>query len=85
MSPQARREQVGVVDTDEARRIARDADLELPVTEFAGSAQWLIEAESGSRRPRIRFRPSAFAAKSNEYATGDSPFIPCSTKAEVAT
>ncbi|MGO8898615.1 MAG: protein kinase domain-containing protein [Isosphaeraceae bacterium] len=45
-------------------RIARDADLELPVTEFAGSAQWLIEAESGSRRPRIRFRPSAFAAKS---------------------
>jgi len=45
-------------------RIARDADLELPVTEFAGPAQWLIEAESGSRRPRIRFRPSAFAAKS---------------------
>ncbi len=45
-------------------RIARDADLELPVTEFAGSAPWLIEAESGSRRPRIRFRPSAFAAKS---------------------
>src|SRR5271165_2295835 len=45
-------------------RIARDSDLELPVTEFAGSAQWLIEAESGSRRPRIRFRPSAFAANS---------------------
>ncbi len=45
-------------------RIARDVDLELPVTEFAGSAQWLIEAESGSRRPRIRFRPSAFPAKS---------------------
>ncbi len=45
-------------------KIARDADLELPVTEFAGSAQWLIEAESGSRRPRIRFRPSPFAAKS---------------------
>ena len=45
-------------------RIARDADLELPVTEFAGSAQWLIEAESGPRRPRIRFRPSALAAKS---------------------
>jgi hypothetical protein len=45
-------------------KIARGADFELPVTEFAGSAQWLIEAETGSRRPRIRFRPSVFAAKS---------------------
>ena len=45
-------------------KIAHDADLELPVTEFSGSAQWLIEAESGSSRPRIRFRPSAFTAKS---------------------
>ena len=45
--------------------IARDADLELPVTELAGSVPWLIEAESGSRRPRIRFRPSPFAVKSS--------------------
>ncbi len=45
-------------------KIARDVDLELPVTEFAASAQWSIEAEAGSRRPRIRFRPSAFPAKS---------------------
>ena len=44
-------------------RIARDVDLELPVTELAGSAQWLIEAEAASRRPRIRFRPAAFPAK----------------------
>ncbi len=33
------------------------------MTEFAGSVQWLIEAEPGSRRPRIRFRPSAYATK----------------------
>ena len=29
--------------------------------------------------------PPALAAKSIEYAIGDSPFIDCSTNAEVAT
>ena len=32
-----------------------------------------------------RVMPAAFAAKSTEYAIGDSPFIDCSTNAEVAT
>ncbi len=44
-------------------RIARDADFELPMTEFARSSDWVIEAEPGSRRPRIRFRPAPFAVK----------------------
>jgi serine/threonine-protein kinase len=44
--------------------IARQADLELPGTELSGSAQWEIRAEPGPERPRIRFRPSGFAARS---------------------
>jgi eukaryotic-like serine/threonine-protein kinase len=44
-------------------RIAREADLELPATEFTGLGTWLIEAEPGPQRPRIRFRPSVFAAR----------------------
>jgi serine/threonine-protein kinase len=46
-------------------RLAREADIELPATELAGFAQWLIAAGPGSGpgRPRIRFRPSVFAAR----------------------
>ena len=44
-------------------RIAREAELELPATEFAGLGTWLIEAEPGPPRPRIRFRPSVFASR----------------------
>jgi serine/threonine-protein kinase len=44
-------------------RLASGGELELPTTEFAGSTQWLIRAEPGTRRPRIRFRPSAYTAR----------------------
>lgn len=44
--------------------IARDADFELSVIDIPGPASWSIEAEPGGRRPRLRFRPSVFAARS---------------------
>jgi hypothetical protein len=46
-------------------KIAHGADLELPATELAGAGSWQIEAERGAGpgRPRIRFRPSAFASR----------------------
>ena len=44
-------------------KVAHDADLELPATEFAGAGPWRIEAQPGPRRPRLRFRPSVFAPR----------------------
>ncbi|MDR3622319.1 MAG: serine/threonine-protein kinase [Paludisphaera borealis] len=44
-------------------RIAAGADLELSPVEFNGGAEWRIEAEAGGHRPRIRFRPPLFAAR----------------------
>jgi serine/threonine-protein kinase len=44
--------------------IARQADLALPTTDFSGSGHWAIRAQPGSERPRLRFRPSGFAARS---------------------
>jgi serine/threonine-protein kinase len=48
-------------------KLARGLDLELPATELIGSAHWQIEAEPAGdlRRPRVRFRPSAFPTRSS--------------------
>lgn len=44
--------------------LARGADLELSTIDLPGPANWSIEAEPGETRPRLRFRPSVFAARS---------------------
>jgi hypothetical protein len=48
-------------------KLAGGIDVELPATELIGTAQWQIEAEPAGQlpRPRIRFRPSAFATRSS--------------------
>jgi serine/threonine-protein kinase len=43
--------------------IARQSDLESPGIELAGPGQWVIKAQPGSERPRLRLRPAGFAAK----------------------
>jgi len=48
--------------------IASNADIELPLCELAGSGSWQIIAESGPRRPRIRFRPSLFTERSTSWS-----------------
>jgi serine/threonine-protein kinase len=44
-------------------RIAAGADIELSTVEFQGPGEWRIEAEPGGRRPRLRFHPPLFAAR----------------------
>lgn len=39
-------------------RVAADADWELPTTTIRGNVRWVLRAEPGTTRPRIRFRPS---------------------------
>jgi serine/threonine-protein kinase len=48
--------------------IAGNADLELPLSVLAGSGSWQIVAESGPRRPRLRFRPSLFTDRSTSWS-----------------
>jgi serine/threonine-protein kinase len=48
-------------------RIAREADIEVQATVFKGSGPWQIEAEPGPQRPRLRFRPPAFASGSSSW------------------
>jgi serine/threonine-protein kinase len=48
-------------------RLAADADLELGECEILGSGRWVIQAEQGPGRPRIRFQP---AASDSRRATG---------------
>src|SRR5690606_33285995 len=38
--------------------LAADADWVLPTTTFQGEGDWVLKAEVGSKRPRIRFRPT---------------------------
>ncbi len=39
-------------------RIAADANWELPGLVLSGGARWVLRAEAGASRPRIRFRPA---------------------------
>ncbi|WP_406693378.1 serine/threonine-protein kinase [Singulisphaera sp. Ch08] len=39
-------------------RLAADADWELPTATIRGNVRWVLRAEPGATRPRIRFRPS---------------------------
>ncbi|SIO13037.1 serine/threonine protein kinase [Singulisphaera sp. GP187] len=39
-------------------RLAADADWELPRATIRGNVRWVLRAEPGTTRPRIRFRPS---------------------------
>ena len=58
----------------------------------AGGGQTGGDDRAGRHRPARRaatsvamVSPTALAAKSIEYSTGESPFMDCSTNAEVAT
>ena len=42
--------------------LAADADWTLPACRVRGMSSWVIRAERGASRPRLRFRPDPFAA-----------------------
>ena len=43
----------------ETLRLPADADWEMPACRLEGTGSWVIQAEPGKTRPRIRFRPKA--------------------------
>ncbi len=63
-------------------KIARDTDLELPMTEFAGSTRWSVEAEPGARRRASdsgrRHSPQDPPAPGRSFSICDR--VPCSFK-----
>ena len=52
--------------------LAADADLALPACRFRGMATWVIRAERGASRPRLRFRPDPAAIPVPSSTLGDS-------------
>jgi serine/threonine-protein kinase len=45
--------------------LAADADIELPTCDFPGRGRWILQAEKGATRPRIRFRPALGENRAN--------------------
>jgi eukaryotic-like serine/threonine-protein kinase len=45
--------------------IASDADIDLSTCDFSGKGRWILQAEKGHSRPRLRFRPAAGEARTS--------------------
>lgn len=52
--------------------VASGADWTLPACRVRGMSSWVIRAERGSSRPRIRFRPEPMTAGIGGFAAADS-------------